>query len=52
MGMAALARCMCLVVALTGPLVVCSLELFQFPPPPPMKPGWASLPEQVGLQVN
>ena len=34
-----------------------SLELYQFPPPPPMKPGWGSLPEVdspqvVGLKVG
>ncbi|CAL5222694.1 g5095 [Coccomyxa viridis] len=28
-----------------------SLELYQFPPPPPMKPGWGSLPEVDSPQV-
>ena len=28
-----------------------SLDLYQFPPPPPMKPGWGSLPEVDSSQV-
>ncbi len=46
-----------LVVVFVSFVVGHSVELYQFPPPPPMKPGWGSLPEVdlpqvVGLKVG
>ena len=46
-----------LVTVLAFPSLVLTLELYQFPPPPPMKPGWGSLPEMdlpqvVGLKAG
>ena len=50
-------RLLALVTVLTVPELILTLELYQFPPPPPMKPGWGSLPgmdlpQVVGLKAG
>ena len=43
--------CLRLLIVAAMAVVVRSLELYQSPPPPPMKPGWGSLPQVDPPQV-